>query len=53
MPILHTVIRKIFHLTEQQWAALAALAERTGMSIAEHVRRALDAYLKQFKEPKK
>lgn len=29
--------------------ALAALAKRTGISIAEHVRRAVDLYLKRHK----
>ncbi len=29
----------------QQWTELVALAKQTGLSIAEHIRRAIDAYL--------
>jgi hypothetical protein len=38
-----------FHvlLTEAQLAALKKLSEKTGASLAEHVRRAVDAYLKK------
>jgi predicted DNA binding CopG/RHH family protein len=34
-----------YHLTEQQIAALRKLAGKTGLSVAELVRRAIDAYL--------
>jgi len=30
-------------------AALRALADRTGLSVAEHIRRAIDVYLKRQK----
>lgn len=33
------------HLTEQQMHRLHALSQATGLSVAEHVRRALDDYL--------
>lgn len=33
------------HLTEQQIARLNALAQNTGLTVAEHVRRAIDEYL--------
>ena len=33
------------HLTEQQIHRLQALSQATGLSVAEHVRRALDDYL--------
>lgn len=33
------------YLAEQQLEGLAKLAERTGIKTAEHIRRALDAYL--------
>jgi predicted DNA-binding protein len=35
-----------FFLPEQVIAALQALSEKTGLSVSEHVRRAIDAYLK-------
>lgn len=38
--------RTNLHLTEQQLARLERLKDATGMSVAEHVRRAVDAYLK-------
>ena len=36
------------HLTEHQRAELARLQQLTGLSQAEHIRRALDAYLIQI-----
>ena len=39
----HTMLRKIFHVTEEQIAFLKNLG---GVSVAEHVRRALDGYIK-------
>jgi len=36
-------------LPEATIAALRALAERTGLSVAEHIRRAVDVYLKRQK----
>lgn len=39
------------YFPEQMFKRLLALAKRTGISIAEHVRRAVDEYLKR-KEPK-
>jgi len=35
------------HLTEQQLEALRRLRDTTGISVAEHVRRALDFYIKE------
>jgi hypothetical protein len=35
-----------FHLTDQQITALNKLVDQTGLSVAEHVRRAIDSYLK-------
>lgn len=32
-------------LTNKQIAKLKALAERTGLKVAEHIRRAIDSYL--------
>jgi predicted DNA binding CopG/RHH family protein len=37
------------HLSEQQIAALKALAQKTGLRVAEIVRRAVDAYLRREK----
>jgi hypothetical protein len=35
-----------YHLTESQIAALAAKSKKTGLSIAEIIRRAVDLYLR-------
>jgi hypothetical protein len=40
------MVRLNHYLTGPQVEALHALAERTGLSLAELVRRAVDAYLK-------
>ena len=39
--------RTNIHLTEQQRAKLAKLAKKTGLTVAEMVRRAIDAFLKK------
>lgn len=40
------IMRRVnLHLTEQQILQLQALSLDTGLSVAEHVRRALDEYL--------
>jgi hypothetical protein len=39
--------RTNFHITDQQLAALRGLAEKTGLTVAELVRRAIDDYLKR------
>ena len=44
--IEHTMKRTNIHLTEQQRAKLAKLAKKTGLTVAEMVRRAIDAFLK-------
>jgi hypothetical protein len=43
---LHMIRINIF-LPERVVAALKALSEKTGLSYAEHIRRAIDAYLKK------
>jgi hypothetical protein len=45
---LHMIRVNIF-LPERVVAALKALSEKTGLSYAEHIRRAIDAYLKKEK----
>jgi predicted DNA-binding protein len=40
-----------FHLTDEQRDRLRSLSERTGLTVAELIRRAVDAYLE--KEEKK
>jgi hypothetical protein len=45
MPIMRTMIRVSYHLSEQQRMALLRLSEKTGLSMAELVRRAVDAML--------
>ena len=40
------MVRVTYHLTEKQQAALRKLAEKTGLSVAELIRRAVDALLK-------
>ena len=39
------MLRKNFYLPEQQVEALGKLAKQTGISISEHIRRAISAYL--------
>ena len=39
-----------YHLTDKQLAALRALSKKTGLAVADIIRRAVDAYLKM--EPK-
>ncbi len=46
MTKMRTMIRVTYHLTEQQVKAVKAEKKRTGLSVAEIIRRALDAYLK-------
>lgn len=41
------MIRVNLFLPERVVAALKALSEKTGLSYAEHIRRAIDAYLKR------
>lgn len=36
-----------FLLPDPMWQALHTLAESTGLSFSEHLRRAIDAYIKQ------
>lgn len=43
------MIRINIFLPERVVAALKALSEKTGLSYAEHIRRAIDAYLKKEK----
>lgn len=38
-----------FFLPEQVIHALQALSDRTGITVSEHIRRAIDAYLKKNK----
>ena len=41
-------MKRVQHnLTEQQLAVLRKLAKKTGLSVSELIRRAIDAYLKQ------
>jgi predicted DNA-binding protein len=37
------------HLTKQQIEALKKLADKTGLTVAEHIRRAIDEYLEKKK----
>ncbi len=39
--------RSNFFLPEPAVAALKALSEKTGLSVSEHIRRAIDEYLKR------
>jgi predicted DNA-binding protein len=48
------MLRVNYHLTEHQIEELKNLSERTGLSMAELIRRAIDFYLKaQLDEDKK
>lgn len=40
-----------FLLPEPMWIGLNALVEKTGLSFSEHLRRAIDLYLKQAGKP--
>ena len=39
--------RVTFHFTERQIQLLQSLSKHTGLAVAEHVRRAIDRYLKE------
>jgi len=41
------MIRVDYHLTEKQLAALQSLRAKTGLPVAELIRRAVDAYLRR------
>jgi predicted DNA-binding ribbon-helix-helix protein len=41
------MIRTNFHLTEAQLSQLRELAEKTGLSVAELIRRAVDEFIKK------
>jgi len=41
-----------FYLTIKQIEALKQLADKTGLKVSEHIRRAIDAYLKSISENK-
>jgi predicted transcriptional regulator len=45
--------KRTFSLSENQIAALQAIAKKTGLVISEHVRRAIDAYLERQKAAQK
>ncbi len=42
-----------FHLADSQIEKLRKLSEKTGLSVAELIRRAIDAYAEESKKPKK
>ncbi len=44
---LHTMERINHHLTKVQLTSLRALSKQTGLTVAELIRRAVDAYLKR------
>jgi len=46
MSIMCTMKRVTYHLTEPQIKALRKLAKKTGLSVAELIRRAIDRFLK-------
>jgi predicted DNA-binding protein len=41
------MIRKTYHLTDQQYDRLRVLSQQTGVSVAELLRRAVDEYLER------
>ena len=49
MPIIHTMKRMAFHLTEKQIKILKELSQKTGLKFAELIRRAIDNFIKSFK----
>lgn len=44
-----SMIPKLVKLSLQQFNALLALSKKTGLSVSEHIRRAVDQYLEKFK----
>jgi predicted DNA-binding protein len=42
-----------YHVTEDQFSRLKDASERTGLSVAELIRRAIDSYLGSAIEPRK
>jgi hypothetical protein len=40
------MIAKLVKLSEVQFKALIALSKKTGLSVSEHIRRAVDDYLR-------
>ena len=52
MYIIHTMKRTNIYFPEQQLEQLKALSAKTGLSVAELVRRSIDAYLvSELKNP--
>jgi len=47
VPIMSTMKRKNIHLTEWQIEVLQILAKRTGLSMADLIRRAIDEYVRK------
>lgn len=47
--IMYTMIRRNIHIPDLQWSALLSLAKKTGLSVAELIRRAIDEYLEKKK----
>ena len=47
------MIKKIFYLPKQLVSSLKAIAGETGLTVSEHVRRALDEYIERYKNKKK
>jgi hypothetical protein len=41
------MVRTNYHLTEKQRKLLRLIADKTGLSVAEIIRRAVDAYIKR------
>ena len=41
------MIRATYHLTEKQLAALRRLSKRSGLAVADLVRRAVESYLRE------
>lgn len=40
--------RTTVHLTEKQLRILDGISKDTGLSVAEHIRRAIDSYIKEL-----
>jgi len=44
---MRTMVRTTYHLTEQQVESLKAIADRTGLGLAELIRRAVDLFVRE------
>ena len=42
------LVRKNFYITVIQWEKFESVSQKTGLTISEHIRRAIDSYIEDF-----